>query len=89
MRVGLCTDSAPSNSTPTEGGRGEQRRGSILLKLFLIFFFFCYINMLKGAFYVVSTSDECICHCKFDLNVKKAVFLSPFEVGLHLNLSEI
>ena len=34
---------------PREGGRGEQRRGSILLEVFFIFFR-CYINMLKGAF---------------------------------------
>ena len=37
VRVGLCRDSAPSNST-REGGRGEQRRGSILLEVFFIFF---------------------------------------------------
>ena len=34
---------------PRDGGRGEQRRGSILLEVFFIFFR-CYINMLKGAF---------------------------------------
>ena len=56
MRVGLCSDSAPCNSTPIRvgggGGGGEQRRGSILLKLFFIFFS-CYTNFtnkLKGAF---------------------------------------
>ena len=35
VRVGLCRDSAPRKG---EGDRGEQRRGSVLLKLSLFFF---------------------------------------------------
>ena len=34
---------------PHEGGRGEQRRGNILLVVFFIFFR-CYINRLKDVF---------------------------------------
>ena len=41
VRVGLCRDSAPGNST-REGGRGEQRRGSILLEVVFIFFSLLY-----------------------------------------------
>ena len=36
--------------------------------------------MLKGAFSLVTTSNGCIWHYKFDLNVKKAMFLSSFKV---------
>ena len=35
--------------------------------------------MLKGAFSLVTTSNGCIWHYKFDLNVKKAMFLSSFK----------
>ena len=30
------------------------------------------------------TSNDQISHCKFDVNVKKAMFLSPFKAGVHL-----
>ena len=45
--------------------------------------------MLKGAFYLVLTSNEFIWHCKLDVNVKKAMKLSAFKVGVHPILSEI
>ena len=49
VRVGLCRDSAPSNSTPMRRVGGAETGICILLKLFIIFIN-CYINMLKGAF---------------------------------------
>ena len=52
-------------------------------------FFRCYINMLKGAFYLVFKSNELVWHCKLDGNVEKAMKLSAFKVGVHPNLSEI
>ena len=88
MRVGLCRDSAPSNSTPMRGVGGSRDRGAFCSNYFS-FFFYCYINMIKGAFQLVSTSNGCIWHCKFDINVKKAMFLYPFKGGLNLNLNEI
>ena len=52
-------------------------------------FFDCYINMSKGAFSLVPTSNGWIWHYKFDLNVKKAMFLFPFKVGVNVNLNAI
>ena len=48
MRVGLCRDSAPSNSTPMRGVGGS-RDGEHFAPI-IFHFFYCYINMLKGAF---------------------------------------
>ena len=45
--------------------------------------------MLKGAFSLVTTSNGCIWHYKLDLNVKKAMFLSSFKVGVNVNLNGI
>ena len=75
VRVGLCRDSASSNSTPMRGVGGS-RDGGVYFAQIIFHFFYCYINMLKGAFKLVSTSNGCIWHCKFDVNVKKAMFLS-------------
>ena len=45
--------------------------------------------MLKDAFSLVTTSNGCIWHYKFDLNVKEAMFLSTFKVGVNVNLNGI
>ena len=44
--------------------------------------------MLKAAFSLVTTSNGCIRHYKFDLNVKKAMFLSSFKISLPLKINE-
>ena len=48
MRVVLCRDSAPSNSTPMRGVGGAETGEHFAQIIF--HFFYCYINMLKGAF---------------------------------------
>ena len=54
MRPGLALRVDSAETLPHEGGKatgGEQRRGSILLLVFFMcFFFHCYINMnLSGT----------------------------------------
>ena len=48
MRVGLCRDSAPSKFNPMTGVEGSRDREAFCSNYFS--FFYCYINMLKGAF---------------------------------------
>ena len=48
-----------------------------------------FLLELARAFSLVTTSNGCIWHYKFDLNVKKAMFLSPFKVGVNVNLNGI
>ena len=45
--------------------------------------------MLKDAFSLVTTSNVCIWHNKFDLNVKKVMFLSSFKMGENVNFNGI